>query len=798
MQSSSGLPSRPPNRIWRIPALIAGLALISGVANRLGEGAVSDPGALSQIWVWLIFLVALLIAIGNVIGNRREAGGAPAGSPNSGRPHPQNQASSSRSGDDRAESGRATAGRVFNLSNPHDPCFTGREAALRLLLEGFSTGVRVQSLAGLGGMGKTQTALAYIDRYRQHYRVVLWGQARSRGGLISDFGAMAGQLNLRERGLENQSLAVEAVMRWLETHSGWLLVLDDAEDLALAREFIPSKGIGQILLTTQAPAVKEFSECQVLTAMPVLEGALFLLRRLNKIAINAALETAPVALRAAAEALSEAVQGVPLALELAAAFIRERRSTPTEYLELYRAEAAESGRLRGGRARQPDGPSGSVIAACSLTIKRMATESPEAVELLRACCFLEPEAIPEEIFSGGASELGDVLSRAAASGRLLGAIGEAGRFSLLRRDQEQRTLSLHRSVTEVLKDGMDRQTRRLWAGRAVRAVNLVFPAPEYVNWPVCDRLIRQALALAVVIDQFALNFSEAAVLLDRAGEYLYQRGRYAEAEALYHRALAIHEQAHGPAHPFTATSLDHLAELYYSQGKSEEAEGLYQRALAIYERAFGPAHPSTAGGLNHLAMLYYSRGAYAAAEPLYRRALEIFEKALGPDHPNTAMSLNNLAGLYESQGRSNEAEPLYKRALKICEKTLGPHHPSTATNLNHLALLYDSQEKYGEAEPLYQRALAITERAYGSDHPDVALRLNNLARLYESQGRYVLAEPLYQRALEIRERAFGPFHLSTASILESQALLLRKLGRWSQAEKAETRARNIRTGHDRL
>ena len=46
-------------------------------------------------------------------------------------------------------------------------------------------------------------------------------------------------------------------------------------------------------------------------------------------------------------------------------------------------------------------------------------------------------------------------------------------------------------------------------------------------------------------------------------------------------ALAIYEKALGREHPNVAASLNNLAALYDTQGKYAEAEPLYQRALAI-------------------------------------------------------------------------------------------------------------------------------------------------------------------------------------------------------------------------
>ncbi len=86
---------------------------------------------------------------------------------------------------------------------------------------------------------------------------------------------------------------------------------------------------------------------------------------------------------------------------------------------------------------------------------------------------------------------------------------------------------------------MDGDTGRMWAERAVRAVNKVFPDVEYSNWPSCSRLIPHAQSLALLIDEYGFDFPEAARLMNQAGVYLHDRAQYAEAEPLYQRALAI-------------------------------------------------------------------------------------------------------------------------------------------------------------------------------------------------------------------------------------------------------------------
>ena len=155
-----------------------------------------------------------------------------------------------------------------------------------------------------------------------------------------------------------------------------------------------------------------------------------------------------------------------------------------------------------------------------------------------------------------------------------------------------------------------------------------------------------------------------------AGMKAYEEGRYAEAEK---RWLAALEEAEnfGPDDERLATSLNNLAALCRTQGKYAEAEPLYQRSLAIREKALGPEHPDVASSLNNLAGLYDNQGKHAEAEPLYQRALAIVEKALAPEHPDLATSLENYARLLRKIDRDAEAKKLESRAQAIRARHAG-------------------------------------------------------------------------------------------------------------------------------
>jgi hypothetical protein len=72
---------------------------------------------------------------------------------------------------------------------------------------------------------------------------------------------------------------VEAVKGWLSTHEHWLLILDNADDLALAADFLPQADTGHVLLTTREAATGRIAQGFAVDKLSEAEGVLFLLRR---------------------------------------------------------------------------------------------------------------------------------------------------------------------------------------------------------------------------------------------------------------------------------------------------------------------------------------------------------------------------------------------------------------------------------------------------------------------------------------------------------------------------------------
>ena len=474
--------------------------------------------------------------------------------------------------------------------------------------------------------------------------------------------------------------------------------------------------------------------------------------------------------RTQAQAIVALMDGLPLALDQAGAYIEETGCSLSEYLDLYRSHRQDLLQRRGALPSDHPQP---VAATWALSFLKVEQVNSAAADLLRLCAFLDPDAIPEAIVTEGAADLGPVLAPVAADPfQFNEAIQLLRHYSLVKRDPDAKLLNVHRLVQVVLKESMDQEIQRQWAERTVRAVSRAFPEGEINIWDLCELCLPHALLSAQSIEQYGFSFPEAARLLYAAGVYLRDRGQYTQAESLLKPALSLREQVLGQEHPDTANTLNTLAWLYVLQGNYQQAEQLVQPALANFESVLGKEHPEVATALNTLASLYMHEGKYVQAESLFQRELTIREKSLGRNHFLVAISIGNLALVYYHQGKYTQAEPLYQRTIALFENTLGSEHPDTLVNINNLAKLFMKQGRYVQAEPLIKRVLETQERVLGTEHPDTGMYLSALGQLYLLQGKYAQAEPLLQSALKVLKEMLGPEHQFTIRILYYLAQLL--------------------------
>lgn len=681
---------------------------------------------------------------------------------------------------------RVSRTELWLMPHRRNPFFTGRQELLERLhtllrQEKNATLTQSLTLSGLGGIGKTQTVIEYAYLYAHEYSAVFWIHAETLESLVASFASLAELLNLPEKQEADQHKMVAAVSRWLVEHKGWLLILDNVEDTELIRHFLPPARYGSLVFTTRSRAFGGLAQPLEMERMTLEESTQLLLRRARGL-VPGTDYAAPLE-EPLARSIAELMDGLPLALDQAGAYIEETQCSLADYLQIYQAYPLSLLDERGGRSHHP----ASVVKTFALAFEKIQARNTGAAELLRLCAFLAPDSIPEELIITGAPQLGSVLQALVADPlRYHAALKDLLAYSLLRRDSETKTITVHRLVQAVIREQLSIEERQAWIRRVVQAFRQAFSYEimQTAIWPWCEQLLPHMLTAMNWGESYKQITLDLASLQFTAAIYLRDRGRYDEGEPLLKKAIQIQEEVSDQETLDLARSLKELGVLYVRQGKFDQAEVLLRRSLQIQERIWGPHHLEVAAGLYTLAMLYGNWKNDEEAEALLKRALSLYEQQRGPDHIDIIKTLIALAILCSKEKtRYPESEVLFKQALAAGERTLGERHYIVATVLNNLGCLYTYQQRYEEAEPLLERVLAIWEQELGPEHPYTADPLGGLADVYKGKEEYEKAERCYVQSLQIRERTLGPEHPQVALSAYGLANLYRK---WGKPERVES------------
>ncbi len=259
------------------------------------------------------------------------------------------------------------------------------------------------------------------------------------------------------------------------------------------------------------------------------------------------------------------------------------------------------------------------------------------------------------------------------------------------------------------------------------------------------------------------------------------------AQALHERALALREQAYGPASIEVAASLQGLGRVARRQARARDALAYWQRAQTILVAALGPVHPDVAGVEVNLGVAAHDLGDAVAAREHYERALAIDVEIFGPDSPQLAGDLQNLAIVLEEQGPPALALAYHARALELRERE-DPRSAATGRALHNRGVARELIGDEAGALADYERALIVQTAALGEGDADVARVRISLGNLQDALGHTKEAIATLGRARADLVAVLGEAHTEVAIADVGQGGALVSAGRHADAVPVLRRA----------
>lgn len=705
-----------------------------------------------------------------------------------------------------------------SLKGPN-PDFVGRKQYLDQLerdliaKRSLSEPTKIRVLWGKGGVGKSELAIEFANRYLSQFSLVWTFLCDSEEHINLGYRSLAEKLGIPYCQLPPEKIK-ENVHFYLENHRfdrQWLLIFDNVEEPLID---YPQRG-GAILVTSQKKILNPEFQIEV-TPFGKKESIALLEKITHE---KAASEM---------EELITTLQGFPLLLNYAAHYIK---ATPGFSIRDYALAFSD-------HLMDKDGPlwqeidvnkryQKSLVVSWQFPLRSLEKENPLALEWLFVCAYLYPEHIPEEWIDTWLSER-LLVPMEFAKQEILTSLSN---FGVINYQEKTKTFSIHRFFLHMIRENRQAEKNRdlqqvitllskyaknyrfvdpstweagaWWYVHACEArkwlqnaneINFVDFYEGIANWcqfndrylealDACYKIldckgensnIYQSIAWsllwlgryeeAIQMCNRALDIQVTPLALNYKGMALYQLGEYQKSFSCHSQELQLRRS--------DELNID-LGNTFHSMAQSlrelkrfDEALHFVEMALYQYKHTLGSKHPLYAQVLANKALLFYKKGQYSSGLKLFEEALEIYLSVKKHNCESLIVYAQNGIGYcnYELK-QYRRSKRAFKKALKMGEKTFGVNTRPVQNSHNGLGWCYLKENKIDKALEHLIVQLQISSVAYQNNPRMVSVLEDFYQALQEMRVRGENIEYAAKIAWEISNQTLGQDHSLTRSFL---------------------------------
>ncbi|KAH7117464.1 hypothetical protein EDB81DRAFT_733687, partial [Dactylonectria macrodidyma] len=685
-----------------------------------------------------------------------------------------------------------------------------REQMLRDLDANRKGEVKKVGVWGMGGAGKSQLTLSYLQCYQTEYDATFWFQADQTASIDRDFLAIYRLLPETAIPLPTPTPeeVKQAVLSWFARESGkWLLIFDGADhlyqtdkDYVALSEYFPGSSNIHIIITSRAYIAKQLS-----TFEGVSVGELEESQSVDLFLNCAEIQPSRDNVLAEAKEIVNEMGHLALAISMAGKYVLQTprlSSNLSAYLGDFRR------RRRDLLSEKPDkliaGYDRSVMTVWETSYSAVREQLPEACRLLTLLSFIHYKDIFLELFGlaiesdsiDGSDPIG-VASWTSIFGpevhlgfhRLEECFTLLEKYSLCQRQVGQTSYSIHRLIHAWGYDRLQvdgNEMKQFWLAASLCLEGYLGTIDNAGNTPASKlRLVPHILgniqSYRRISKTLQWDRSGSPMPLESFGYFLFRIGRCNDAMLAQREVLKDRIRTLGNEHPDTIKAMSNLANTLADQGQLHEATSMQREVLQKSQQSLGTEHPDTISVMSNLACTLLDQGQLDEAAGMQRVVLEKRQRIFGDDHPDTISAMHNLASTLLNQGQLDEAAGMIRGVLEKRQQTLGDMHPDTIKAMSILANTLTDQGQLDEATGMQREVLKKSQQSLGDEHPNTISAMNNLAGTLRCQGQLDEAAGIMREVLEKRQRILGDMHPDTISAMGNLASTLGYQGQLDEA-----------------